>query len=818
MFVSINWLKKFGDVDADTDELVSVIGSKLAEVESVEHLADKYRGIVVAEISEAGDHPDADKLGLYKVDNGKEKVQVVAGDKTLKVGDKVAYIAPGLIVPSSFNDEEPFRIEKRPLRGQDSNGMLASSAELDWGTDHSGVLKLDTDKPAGTSLEEAYELDDIIIEIENKTLTHRPDCFGLIGFAREVAGIFNKKFESPKTGLLSDIGKSDTDLDLSIVVKSDDCARYVGLAMDNVEIKPSPQIVQAYLARVGVRPINNVVDVTNYIAIETGQPLHAFDYDKIEKLSKNRAAIVVRSPAKDEKLTLLDGKEITLREGSVLISTDENAVALAGAMGGANSEVDENTKAIIIESANFDMYSIRKTSMAHGIFSEAVTRFIRGQDPGQCEQVAVEAARMIAQNSGAKVASDVVDVYPSPSKDKTITISTEFINQRLGSSYSGDDMVKTLQNVELNARFEAEKLTVKVPTYRKDLNIEEDIVEEIGRLNGYDNLDYRLPTRDISAVDVGNLQTTIKDSRDAMARAGCNEVLTFNFQSEKDFTKIGLNPENAFRIRNSISPKLQVMRTSLLPSLIEKIHPNIKLGYSEFGLFEINKSHRKNNMDGDLPNEDFSIAYVFAANDKARTEVDFGAAYYQAKYILDYLLDQLSVAWTEVVGLSEVDDDWVGERAKTFDPNRAAVVVSENGPLGIVGEFTDKVRKSHKLPNYVCGFEVNLLELIKLRRSDSTYQPQSRFPATQQDVTFELPSEVKSRDVLEAIAEQIVNTEDMQNIVSLSDIYQKDDDRKSLTYSLELRHDSHTLTSEEANKIVAETTSVIEDRFNAKLA
>src|SRR5680860_1612833 len=376
MKVSLNLIKQLTRVKLGNDELLSRINSRLAEVENLENLADKYQGILVAEIKEAKEHPDADKLGIYQIYNGKKTIQVVAGDKTLKVGDKVAHIAPGLTVPATFDDAEPFVMKKIQLRGKDSNGMLGSAKELAFGDDHDKVLVLDTSVPAGTTLIEAYDLDYQIIDIENKTLTNRPDCFGLIGFAREVAGIQDLQFTSPSWFLeTTKIPKSNNSLKLN--VKNEvpkDCPTYLATAVSKVEIKQSPVHLMTYLSRLGVRPINNIVDMTNYYMIMTGQPLHAFDYDKLAS-----GNITVRYPKKGEKLTLLDGKEIEIHAHAVTICDDKGPIALGGVMGGANSEISNDTKNIVIECANFDMYSIRTTSMKHGIFSDAATRYMRGQ-------------------------------------------------------------------------------------------------------------------------------------------------------------------------------------------------------------------------------------------------------------------------------------------------------------------------------------------------------------------------------------------------------------------------------------------------------
>jgi len=610
---------------------------------------------------------------------------------------------------------------------------------------------------------------------------------------------------------------ADSLLPLSVDLQAEDCGRYVALVMDNVEIKPSPQILQSYLARIGVRPINNIVDITNYLMVETGQPLHAFDYDKTAERSSNGAKIVVRNPEKGEKITLLDGREIEPYSNAVLIATDKEAIAIGGAMGGADTEVDSNTNRIIIESANFDLYNLRRTSMVHGIFSEAVTRFIRGQSPEQCLAVAVKATEMVNNLAGGKLASEVIDVYPKTQGKVELNVDASFVNSRLGSDYLSAAMAEVLSNVEITADVYAENLQIEVPFWRRDLHINEDIVEEIGRLKGYDLLAPSLPARDLTPVKLDAKQQLIIDARRIMVEAGSNEVLTYNFVAEKDMQRAGQSTDLAYRLRNSISPKLQVLRTSLLPSLLYKVHPNVKLGYQEFALFEVNKSHRNNNTYGDLPVEEHSLAYVYAADSRLRNEEINGAAYYQVLHVMNYLLDKLQIGWTEVVSINEVEDDWLDARKAAYSTtSRTAALVSDKGVVAIVGEVCLNAKRNFKLPEYCAGFEVNIDALVALRSNQSTYAPQLKYPGTQKDVTFAVEAETSARDLLEAIAKEVIARDDMQNSVAIADIFQKDEKTKNLTYRLELRHKKHTLTTEEANSITEAVVKVIESQFSAK--
>ena len=422
-----------------------------------------------------------------------------------------------------FGTDEPFTLDARELRGKTSHGMLGSSRELDFADDHSGILVLDTEAAAGTALADVYDLNDVIIEVENKSLTHRPDMFGMLGAAREIAGIQHVKFSSPDWFADNSNPVVGTDeLPLNVVNKVPELVpRITALALSGIEIKDSPIIIQSYLRRLGVKPINNIVDATNYTMLLTGQPLHAFDYDKVAEMSGEIPTIMARFPEKGEKIALLDGRTIEPHEKAVMISTDEQLLSVGGAIGGSDSEVDEKTTKIIIEAANFDLYSIRRTSMQHGIFTDAVSRYIRGQDPASCAIGSNFGAKMMQELSGADIASERKDSFDRPREIRTVLVKVERANTLLGTNLSGDEMVELLANVELEVNLLDDEIAVVAPTWRPDLNIAEDIIEEIGRLHGYGNIDASLPQRSIKAVALEDLEKTKRSLRSKLVSAGC---------------------------------------------------------------------------------------------------------------------------------------------------------------------------------------------------------------------------------------------------------------------------------------------------------
>lgn len=821
MKVSVNWLKKFTAVDLSVDELVAKIGSQLGAVEEVIDLRGKYDGIRIVQITEAKPHPNADRLNVYQMTDGREQIQVVSGDRNLTVGDKVAWLAPGQTIPSTFGSDQPVMLDAREMRGQMSHGMFGSGKELELNDDNERVLVLDTDAAPGTLLADVYELDDVIIDIENKMFTHRPDGFGILGVAREIAGIQGKTFHSPDWYLLEAGKVLQAVVELSPVeienhIPSLVPAYSVAVVRD-VEIKPSPIQIQSYLKRVGIRPINNVVDVTNYLMYLTGQPLHAFDYDKVAAVDNSATPkIVVRHPHQDESLTLLDGRTITLQKDAMVIATRHKAIALGGVMGGADTEVDEQTRHIIIEAANFNMYAIRRTSMEHGIFTDAVTRFSKGQSAQQCGVVLAQAVELMSTWANGKLATELGVAQPQPALP--IQTDTAFINERLGGQLHTATIKQLLANVEMDVHVHQDQLTIAPPFWRTDLEIAEDIVEEVGRLYGYNQLPHELPLRSAVAVSNPSIESLKHDVGVAMAMAGNNELQTYSFVAAKLLAKTGQDSKPAYQLRNALSPELELIRTSLLPSLLDKVHANHRAGHEQFGLFEIGKSHNKYDIGEDqLPRERLGLSYIFSADRKA-AEAYQGASFYQAKRQLVQLFERLHIAAIEFTPLIDtaLPEWWLQNLAALFEPKRSAVVIVAGLPLGIVGEFKSTIIKNFKLPAFVSGFELDLGILHGIHRPHSAYRPLVRFPSTEQDVCFKVATEVSYAAVERLIYNQFVADERLRVTVSPVDVYQREPAHKQITYRITLQHHDRTLTSEEVNQQIAELVAKAQHTFGAE--
>lgn len=831
MKVSLNSVKQYLDFELPpVAEVVERIGAQLGAVEEVENLGEKYKGIVIVKVVSCEDHPNADRLHVCKIDDGgvvdgverdeNGHVRVVCGAPNVRAGLTVAWLPPGSTVPESVG-KDPFVLEARELRGVVSNGMLASPRELALGDSHEGILEIDPDewspnqkdiKP-GADFAAVFGLDDHIIDIENKMFTHRPDCFGTLGAAREIAGILGHQFTSPEWYAGPVKLPEGSGLELKVVNEAPEkVPRLMAVAVKGVEVKPSPLWLQVELTRLGGKPINNVVDVTNYIMLLTAQPTHAYDYDKLRGHQ-----LVARMAKPAEKITLLNHKTYELEAADIVIADGEGPIGLAGIMGGGDSEVSETTKNIVLECANFDMYTLRRSSMRHGVFTDALTRFNKGQSPLQNDHVLSLLVQSLADTAGGTPASQVFDLGNTKGREwvhPPVPVAADFINARLGFDLSANDMATLLNNVECSVLLDeqAKGLTVTAPFWRTDIETREDVVEEVGRLYGFDKLPLVLPERNIKPAAKDELLLLKRQVRETLAKSGANEVLTYSFVHGDLLTKTGQDPEHAFRVGNALSPDLQYYRLSLTPSLLEKVHPNIKAGYDQFALFEIGKGHLADQTDDDgLPREDELAALVVAADDKVRKA---GAAYYEARKFLQELVDG-------PLGFKPVPEEMRHfDITKPFDMNRAAFVYAGDIFLGIIGEYRPEVTKTLKLPKYCAGFELDAGALLKVMGRRKEYAPLPRFPKVTQDITLKVAADLTFQELYDFFWNELARVRPASTLPMLQalDIYQREDDpaHKQITFRLSIASYEKTLTDTEVSKLLDAAAGAAREKLGAE--
>jgi phenylalanyl-tRNA synthetase beta chain len=822
MKLPLNTAKQYTDISLSLEEILHTLSSKIGEVEGYQDWSEMYKGIYIGQIVTKKDHPDADKLGVYDITLGKdENIQVVAGDKTLEVGDKVAYIEPGNIVPSTYKTSEEFVIKAVKMRGILSNGMLCSEKELNLGPDHTKVLVLESDATVGDQFIDYYDLNDVVIDIENKALTNRGDLFGILGLARELSAAQGKPFVSPQwyADESREIQIDNDELTLEINnLASSICPRYIGVALDNIKVGESPVWLKSVLLKSGIRPINNVVDITNYISILSAQPLHAFDYDKVVKNdphTDNNAHINIRLARDEEKIHTLDNNLVELNSNTLVIADSTNPIAIAGVIGGMDTEIDENTSRVILECANFDRFSIRKTSMSLGIFTDAVTRYTKAQDPNKCLPIAKYAIELIKEITGATVASKLVDIYPEVLLPKHISLSINKLNTHLGTSLSKEEITKILTDLEyVVSTSDEEYITVVAPTFRTDIDIPEDIHEDIARIYGYENIPLVLPSRDIKAASKNQNIELKKKIRNVLSNSGCNEVITYSFVSKELMERSRQDPNLAYHIKNAQSPDLAFMRTSLLTSLVQKAQENLQRNINTFGIYEFNISHQKGYLDKfELPKEDWHMSFVYTSRDNLVS----GNPYYQLKRYYEKVVNTLGIEGVEYVLLNHASERnlpiWILNLIPMFN-SKASVLITykregKEEVLGIMGDFNKNIKSEFKLPEYTGGLEINLDILNKLKRSLKVYRSSSKYPAITQDISFTVANTVQYKE-LENILNTVINTKKSKAHLECIDIYQgKDNSTKNITVRVSIEHQEKTLTDNEFEKIKAKVLNKI---------
>lgn len=810
MRISLNEIKRLVSIpeQISNNELIDLIGSRLVEVEEVIDLAPKYKGIYIVRVVQAEKIPDT-HLTLCRIDAGEARkeltgedglIQVVCGAPNVHAGMLAVWLAPGVVVPQTYGNEN-FKLGSRSLRGYDSNGMLAAVDELDLGADHEGIAEIDPKiAHPGDDFAEIFDLNDLIIDVENKSLTHRPDCFGLIGFAREVAGILGIRFHEPEVfhNLDIELNSSNT-LKLQVKIKEHDiCPRYSCAVFDLPKNEPSKFLTPTavFLAKAGMRTIDPMVDLTNVIMLQTGQPLHAFDYDKLLAVGgKDSPEIIVRQAEDGEELQLLDGKVIKCIPEDILITSNNVPVALAGAMGGKNTEIDASTARVVLESATFSLYHLRKTQMAHGIFSEAITRFTKGQPAAMTMPVLAETVRRLGVQPLI-----VADEYPGRIEPTVVKITTSEINQLLGSDYSTAEITETLENVGfevvsksykagkvLELELKSDKIPsmiVTAPLWRTDIHIKEDIIEEVGRLLGYDNIPLALPEKPFSGTEITPMLQFKQELRNILSCSlFAHEFLTYSFVSQALIEKVGLNPEESYAIVNSISPELQCFRQQIAPSLLDKVRENLKSGYRNFTIYEMNQvTNRGAGLNSEKTPQLVTDLGLVSLGD-----------FYDLKAKILAMFRALKIG-IEYTSLSN-------ETAKKYpylEPKRSAELSINGRTVGAFGEVKNGVLRKFKLDDQpVVAAEIILDELITAPRNIAVVPKISRYPFVERDLTLKVSHDAPFGRFY-GLIDSILKAEGLVYSVTPVSIYQAkaDDATKNISFRLRFSNPEKTLDAE----------------------
>ena len=790
MKIPLSWLADFMDINHSADEYVDMLNQLGFEVEGVECPGEDIRGVIIVKVLGTNPHPDADRLKLVDVDTGTEHKTIVCGAPNVREGLTVAYAPSGATLPGGFT------LEAKKIRGIISDGMLCSTRELGLGEDHAGIMELSSDLVAGSDACEALGLDDTIIEVS--ITPNRPDAMSIVGIARELCAGFNQQLKLPNVDKFLDGIEVDKSLPVAQVAVEDSekCPRFVGRTL-SVEVGPTPEWMVRRLVKADQKTINNVVDVTNYVLLEWGRPLHVFDVDVLGSTD-----MVVRRAAKGEKLVLLDESERTLDENDLVVATaDGKAHALAGIMGGQDSGTYDTTKTVYLESAYFSPETVSKSSKRLGLRSESSARFERGVDPNFAAYGSRRACQLLAEVASAKISPVEVDVYPEPIKEKTISLRSSRVERILGDSVSGDEIKKFLEPLVVSIKKNSEGFDITVPTFRPDLTREIDLIEEVARRRGLNTLEPTLPN---SLVQVGGLSREQKKRRlveDALVGAGLCEAYTLPLESEEIYAPFGFGPDDLVRAKNPLRSDASVLRPFILPGLMKSVNKNISRGITDIAFFEMGHVFHLPFDENFQPREATHLSVVLSGDVDTRPhdrirEVDV----FDAIDLLNIVTDTLRLPRAEL-------RDVPGGAA--FHPTRSNDVYLDGKKFGVVGELIGDVK--------AVAFELNVDVLLEFKERDMTYVPSSNLPFVSFDLAFVVDVSTTAGEVEAALKKY--GGKELEHL-HLFDVFQGqalENGKKSLAFAVRVRPQSETFNDEQLAAYRARVIDGVSKDCNAQL-
>ena len=797
MKISLNWINDYIDLkDVTLDVILDKLTYSGLEVEEVVDQSKKFDNMVVGFVKERIKHPNADKLSLCKVTDGIQEYNVVCGAPNVAEGQKIAFAKIGAIIPNGG-----FKIEKAKIRGEISQGMICSEKELGISNNHDGIMILNPDLKEGTLLADALGLNDVIIEVA--ITPNRADALSHIGIARDLSALLNKDLKYPEISFRESTQKSSEFASVEIA-DSVNCPRYVGKVVSNVEIKESPEWLKTRLKSIGLRPINNVVDVTNYVLYEVGQPLHAFDLDNLAGKK-----IIVRSASPDEKFVTLDSKERKMRSTDLMICDAAKPVAIAGVMGGENSEVTLNTKNILIESAYFNPSSVRRTAKHLGLQTDASYRFERGTDPLNTVRAARRAAQLVQQIAGGEIASGEIDDYPNIIEEKNCLLRYARIEKILGYKISNEivEQILTRLGFKFTAKSDSE-LSVVIPTYRNDVEREIDLIEEIARIYGYDKIpeNSKIPITLEEKVDQSAFNETVRDLLNAL---GFSEIITNSFVDE--LTANSFN--NSIPLLNPQNSEMSHLRPSLIPGMLRAISTNLKVNENNLSLFEIGKTFWK------LNNEPISDFKDFNESENALfslTGSPTGDEWYENKRMYD-LFDLKGCAEELFDKLTYSYELKYNYAFTNFTLIQGFEILIDKQIVAWGGQISSEILNKYDISQNVFIMQLNLDEIKKIEQSTRSFKELLKFPKVFRDFAFILDDNVTVESVESIIRKASSN---LLHNIKLFDIFQSESlgkGKKSLAFQLEYFDQKRTLTEEEVDKDFRNTIKAVEQQLKAQL-
>lgn len=779
MKLSTNFVKDYVDIDVDLKTLAEDMTGVGNEYDSAQKLINATN-LVVGEVIECEMHPDSDHLHVCKVNVGNEILQIVCGAPNVRKGLKVIVALVGAELPGDF------KIKAGKIRGVESNGMLCSIAELGLDSkflrpeDKEGIHELPETAVPGEDPIKLMEMDDGVIDFE--LTANRGDLLSILGMAYEIGAIYDKKVKD--IDLSYNQSNEDINNSFKVNVKTDNCSIFLAKRVENVVIKESPTFIKNRLIASGIRPINNVVDISNYVMLEVGQPLHYYDADTLN------GCLEVRMAKENEKLTTLDDVERTLSSEDIVISDGKKAIGLAGVMGGADTEITENTKNIMIESAIFDNVKIRKTSKEI-LRSEASNRFEKGLDPNRTYMAIERSCHLLEKYADAKIVGGLVKYDEASLEDTKIDVSLEKVNRVLGTTISKEDVLDVFRKLAFETEVNGDKITVSVPKRRIDISIEEDLIEEVGRIYGVNKIEGKLPSLPLKQ---GSYNKTLRNIRNKMIDLGLNETLSYILVNDKEATKYTTDNVEIVKLLDPMTEERNTLRYSMIPSLVKIYEYNKARSQKDVSIFEIGKGfYKKDEQYG----ENLKLCALMTGErylSVKSKQVDF----YDIKGVAEELLDYLGYGGR----YSFVVKD---ELPQEFHPYQTAQISVNNDIVGIIGKLHPNCTKDN-----VYVLEINLDKLLEKKTGKMKYKEISKFPSVKKDLAVVIDKDITSEEIAKQIKKLAGNLLLGSKIFDVYTGENIEESKKSIAYSLEFGATDRTLTDDEINAILEKIIAGLE--------
>lgn len=812
MLISYNWLKQFTNLDIVTPQgLAEKLTLHSVEVEEIIELGAHLDHVVVGKVIEVKKHENADSLNVCQVDDGSETVQIVCGGSNVtdgmlcalgKVGAKVCWHGEGDLI----------ELKKAKIRGAESYGMICAADEIGLGSmfpksDEKEILDLShMDLEVGMPLKDALQLDDVLIDVENKTMTHRPDLWGHYGMAREVSAIFDTKLSDYKTPAIP-AGKEKK---INVSIDTEHCHRYMGVMIDGVSVQESPDWIKQRLVAVGVTPKNNLVDITNYVMIELGQPMHSFDALRLAQGSggkEQETSIIVRQAQAEETFTALGGKEYILTTEDMVITSGGKVVALAGVKGDEFSGVTDDTTSILLEAATFDPVTVRRAATRHGLRTDASARFEKSLDTNLAETALRRSVELVLELCpDAKVVSNVADVTTKATEAITIDLDLTYLRERIGVDLSDKDVTKILELLGFGVKGKKHVLKVTVPTWRatKDVSIQEDLIEEVARMYGYNNVPVELPVANIAPPATDSLREMEKQLTNIMAEElGYTEVYNYSFVAPEYLEKLGISVDSHLELDNPVAKDRPYLRKYLFPNLLQNVEDNLHR-FDEVSLFEIGRIYCQAESDDMADQQQTKFVVLFAAK-------GVHTPFFELRHVLDRIADRLGLEVT-LDAVAALPSPWDG----IVHPGRVASLMVGKTIIGSLSELHPSLGEKLGIPHRVASLELHVETLAELATELTGYQPIPAYPSVSRDISFLVANDTVHANIVKTVEQQ----SDQIRSVALLDVYTGEhvpDGQKSMAYRITYRSDEKTLETKEVEAMHSQVVDELVTQYQIEV-